>query len=586
MGDIISNPKLSFNQKLTISIATTFIVFVAFIMIFQYNREKSYKVSLMTEQIDSYNNLIYEVVQEDGVNDSSIFKVISFLKIEDLRVTIIDLKGNVLFDSEADSLKNHLDRPEIQNAIAIGKGVSVRRKSETTGKTFFYAATKYDDIIVRCSRPYGVTLNKLLRVDYNFMIFSAILLIIMLYFIFRTTRRMGLTIKQLRDFAQSADDNKYLDTEQEFPKNELGEISQHIVSLFKSISTTRDDLIVEREKLITHLQTSREGLAVFSSDKKEILANNIFIQYSNLISNSTIEKASSIFDIPEFAGINSYVQQNIKVGNLLSHLQKHSIQIEKNGKIFHVQCIIFQDRSFEVSINDITQSEEESRIKRQLTQNIAHELKTPVSSIQGYMETIITNPDLPSDKMQKFIERSYVQSRRLSELLSDISTLNRMDDAPKLLEKEDVIVSKLLEQISGEVEAEMENKGMRLIINIDDDIIVNGNRSLLYSVFRNLIDNSLAYAGENIEMGVSCYRKDTDRYYFNYYDTGVGVSEEHLNRIFERFYRVDKGRTRKSGGTGLGLAIVKNAVQLHGGTISAKNRSEGGLEFIFSLLKS
>lgn len=585
MGDIISNPRLSFNQKLTISIATTFIVFVVFITIFQYNREKSYKVSLMTEQIDSYNNLIYEVVQESGVKDSSIFKVMSFLKIEDLRVTIIDLKGNVLFDSEADSLKNHLDRPEIQDAIAIGKGVSVRRKSETTGKTFFYAATKYNDMIVRCSRPYGMTLNKLLRVDYNFMIFSGILLIIMLYFIFRTTRRMGLTIKQLRDFAQSADDNKYLDTEQEFPKNELGEISQHIVSLFRSISTTRDDLIVEREKLITHLQTSREGLAVFSSDKKEILANNIFIQYTNLISNTTIEKASSIFEIPEFAGINSYVQQNIKVGNLLSHLQKHSVQIEKNGKIFHVQCIIFQDRSFEVSINDITQSEEESRIKRQLTQNIAHELKTPVSSIQGYMETIISNPDLPSDKMQKFIERSYVQSRRLSELLSDISTLNRMDDAPKLLEKEDVCISKLLEQIAGEVEAEMDNKGMRLNINIEDDIIVNGNRSLLYSVFRNLIDNSMAYAGENVEMGVSCYRKDADRYYFNYYDTGVGISEEHLNRIFERFYRVDKGRTRKSGGTGLGLAIVKNAVQLHGGTISAKNRSEGGLEFIFSLLK-
>jgi two-component system OmpR family sensor kinase/two-component system phosphate regulon sensor histidine kinase PhoR len=248
-----------------------------------------------------------------------------------------------------------------------------------------------------------------------------------------------------------------------------------------------------------------------------------------------------------------------------------------------VQCVIFLDSSFEISLIDNSQAEEESRLKRQLTQNIAHELKTPISSIQGYLETMLENPDLPADKRTKFIERSFLQSKRLSDLLRDISTLTRMDEAPRLIEKEPVNIANLLKQMAGDVEAELKSKHINFVLDVPDNMDVNGNPSLLYSVFRNLMDNALAYGGEGIEVGVRCFRQDSDRYYFLFYDTGEGIPEEHLNRIFERFYRVDKGRTRKLGGTGLGLAIVKNAVQLHGGTIAAKNRHGGGLDIVFSL---
>lgn len=120
---------------------------------------------------------------------------------------------------------------------------------------------------------------------------------------------------------------------------------------------------------------------------------------------------------------------------------------------------------------------------------------------------------------------------------------------------------------------------------IKPKIQLRGNYSLLYSIFRNLMDNAIAYAGTNIHINISCFREDENYYYFSFADTGIGVSPEHLNRLFERFYRVDKGRSRKLGGTGLGLAIVKNAVLIHGGTISAKNNQGGGLEFVFTLAK-
>lgn len=224
-------------------------------------------------------------------------------------------------------------------------------------------------------------------------------------------------------------------------------------------------------------------------------------------------------------------------------------------------------------------------MKRQLTQNIAHELKTPVSSIQGYLETIVSNPDIPKDKIQQFLERCYAQSNRLSRLLRDISVLTRMDEAANMIDLEKIDISTIVRNIINEVSLELEERQIKVFNLLSNPIIIKGNYSLLYSIFRNLMDNAIAYAGANIQIQISCFREDDNFYYFSFADTGVGVAPEHLNRLFERFYRVDKGRSRKLGGTGLGLAIVKNAVIIHGGTISAKNNPGGGLVFVFTLAK-
>lgn len=232
----------------------------------------------------------------------------------------------------------------------------------------------------------------------------------------------------------------------------------------------------------------------------------------------------------------------------------------------------------------LEQQEGQARIKRQLTQNIAHELKTPVSSIQGYLETIINSKNISPEIWNDFIGKCYQQSTRLSALLQDISTLTRIDEAPGLISREQVDLSKLIADVLNDTALSLNEKNIKVHNRIVAlSLVCEGNLSLLYSVFRNLVDNSIAYAGENVDIYIGCNTENSKLYYFSYSDNGTGIPEEHLERIFERFYRIDRGRSRKAGGTGLGLSVVKNAILLHGGTITAKPRPGGGLEFVFSV---
>jgi len=232
---------------------------------------------------------------------------------------------------------------------------------------------------------------------------------------------------------------------------------------------------------------------------------------------------------------------------------------------------------------DRKSAEKNAEVRRELTQNISHELKTPVASIQGYLETLLGNPGIPEETRKTFLERSYAQALRLSSLLRDISQLNRMDDAPDLQEFTRVDVAATIRLIARETALQLSEKKMRLNLLLPESISVNGNSSLIYSIFRNLMDNAIAYAGEGTQVILEA-SEARDRWNFTFSDNGAGVASEQREHLFERFYRVDKGRSRKMGGTGLGLAIVKNAVLLHGGTIKVSD-AKPGLRFDFSLKK-
>ena len=231
------------------------------------------------------------------------------------------------------------------------------------------------------------------------------------------------------------------------------------------------------------------------------------------------------------------------------------------------------------------QTEKESRIRRELTQNISHELKTPVASILGYTDTILDNPQMDDQTRQQFIERTHAQAQRLTALLQDLSTLNRMDYATDVLSMERVDISAMMADIVEETALAVASKRMQLKNCLPQDVSIDGNWSLVYSIFRNLVDNAINYAGEGTTMELSAEDKG-NCWAFTFKDNGVGIAEKHLPHIFERFYRVDKGRSRSMGGTGLGLAIVKNAVLLHGGQITVTNISSGGLQFDFTLKKN
>lgn len=236
-------------------------------------------------------------------------------------------------------------------------------------------------------------------------------------------------------------------------------------------------------------------------------------------------------------------------------------------------------------VNHYEAEQEKSRLKRQLTNNINHELKTPVASIQVCLETLLSGISLSDEKRQELIERCYMHNERLRRLLNDVSLITRMEDGSALISKEPVVINDIINEVAKELEVMPDDERLTLHTHFSDKVVVEGNLSLIGSIFRNLTENAIAYSeGKNIY--ISLLENNGEMCRIRFEDDGKGVEQEQLPRLFERFYRVDKGRSRQKGGTGLGLAIVKHAVQFHGGSITVTNRPNGGLRFDFSLRTS
>ena len=225
---------------------------------------------------------------------------------------------------------------------------------------------------------------------------------------------------------------------------------------------------------------------------------------------------------------------------------------------------------------------ETRRLKHEMTGNISHELKTPVSSIQGYLETIVNHPELSEERRRLFIERSYLQSLRLSDMITDISTITKLEEAPEQFKVMPVNIKVVFEEVLEEMSDSVSAHGMQVENNLQP-LCVRGNYSLIYSIFRNLLENTMKYAGDGSCIHVS-YSSQDGAHCIDYYDTGRGVVEDELDKIFERFYRLDADRGKPVGGSGLGLSIVRNAVLFHKGSIRAYRVPGGGLGFRFILM--
>lgn len=235
-------------------------------------------------------------------------------------------------------------------------------------------------------------------------------------------------------------------------------------------------------------------------------------------------------------------------------------------------------------VNHYEAEQEKNRLKRQLTNNINHELKTPVASIQVCLETLLSGISISEEKRQDLIGRCYTHNERLRRLLNDVSLITRMEDGSGLISKEPVVINDIIKEVAKELEVMPEEERLTLHTHFDEIVSIDGSLSLIGSIFRNLTENAIAYS-EGKHIYISLIANNDKECHIRFEDDGIGVEEKQLNLLFERFYRVDKGRSRQKGGTGLGLAIVKHAVQFHGGTITVTNRPNGGLRFDFTLKK-
>lgn len=232
---------------------------------------------------------------------------------------------------------------------------------------------------------------------------------------------------------------------------------------------------------------------------------------------------------------------------------------------------------------------EKQRIKRQLTENAAHELKTPAATIEGYLETLVSNPTMKEEKRREFLVKCHAQSRRMSSLLADMSTLTRLDEAQEIVNSQlqnsqSIDAATILRQIEEETAQQFREQHIALQLDIPASLPMQGDASLIYSLFRNVFSNALAYATDATYFRVEA-KTWGETNIFTFADNGAGVPAEHLPHIFERFYRIDKGRSRRLGGTGLGLAIVKNIALQYDGSATATPTPGGGLTIVVELKK-
>lgn len=271
------------------------------------------------------------------------------------------------------------------------------------------------------------------------------------------------------------------------------------------------------------------------------------------------ERGETIYDCAPFP--------NDELGSISNHIVKLYAGLQ--------QAICDRDREHKKAL--YAQREKE-RIKKQLTNNINHEIKTPIASIQACVELLLSHEEMDAAKRRDFLNRCMSNAERLKHLLADVAQITRMDDAPETIKKEALDLAEVIADAAADCEAMAGNRGMRIICDMAAPIPFFGNRTMLTSIFHNLLDNAIAYSG-GTEVKLRLMMHTCDKVIISLCDNGSGVPHEHLPRIFERFYRIDKGRSRAAGGTGLGLAIVKNAVLLHNGSITADNLVRGGLAF-------
>ena len=433
-----SGISLSYHKKLFTLLLSCIWVMVFCFIGFQYYREKQFKTEVLNAQLQLSNSHILGAL-ESGIAMEDYVHAIP-LPFDDVRITLIGEDGVVTYDSmhSADSMDNHISRPEIRAAMQKGSGYNISRKSASDGNLYFYSATRGDGMIVRTAVPYSSSLRDLLKADWTFVwviIFISVLISVAGYF---SALKLGKTIESV---------NKFREEE-----------------------------------------------------------------------------------------------------------------------------------------NALREEQEKSRLKRQLTNNINHELKTPVASIQVCLETLLSGITLTEEKKQELIERCYTQNERLRRLLADVSLITRIEDGAVNIERESVVINELIEDISSELSLMPEQEKFDVKVDFNETVTIHGNPSLLGSIFRNLTENAISYS-EGRTIYITLLENNDDYCRVSFEDDGVGVEETCLPRLFERFYRVDKGRSRQKGGTGLGLSIVKHAVLYHGGTISAYIRPEGGLGFEFTLMK-
>ena len=490
------------------------------------------------------------------------------------RITVMDSTGKVLADSEVDlaKLDNHADRPEIISALH-GQVGSSTRVSHSLGTELLYVAAPIPGGVVRMAYPLSEIREANQRIRRDLMEGSALAALLAMILALIATQSIGRRLMRITDFAERIAAGDLSARIQEGSGDEIAHVASALDKTARKLEDGFQALENSRQTLETLLNSMQEAVIAVAQDGRVLWANH------------RMERL-----LPSGVRLGEPLVQSVRDPEILSSVESalenrditvaHAAKIF-SGRIFDVTAAPMPGGGAVAVLHDQTEIERVEKTRRDFIANVSHELRTPLTSIQGYAETLLDSHHL-AEHMREFIEIIRKNATRMARLTEDLLVLARVESGEQNFNFQLTTPGELLDDAVQMFQDLAASRSIELSVMNTSSSLVSVDRDAIQQVFSNLIDNALKYGdtGRKILMG-ACETEEGVQFYVR--DFGSGISSEHLPRLFERFYRVDKARSRESGGTGLGLAIAKHVVRAHGGTIKAESELNHGSTFYFTL---
>ncbi len=536
-------------RSICLVVLTVFLASVILIMGVLYE----YFSSVGQEQLRMQTNLAAQGVTHEGI------AYFQDLKVTNYRITWIDRDGNVLYDSMSDTaqMENHLEREEVRQAIGEGYGESRRYSATLLERSFYSAQRLADGTILRLSLSQMSVLTLLVGMAQSICIIFAIALILSIVLAVRISKRIVKPLNQI-DLDDPLTNDGY---------DELSPLLRRIDSQQRQLRCQKEELIQKENELNTIIGSMNEGMILLNQKGRIITVNAAARKLLGLDVTCIGEDLTLLCENSALKEILSEALQGRQAERILP-LQEGHYQVDAGAIISQNKV-----RGAALFLFNVTEKEKTEQIRREFTANVSHELKTPLHSISGYAELLKNDMVREKDRVP-FAEKIYDEAQRMIRLVEDIISLSHLDEGAQEEKRENIDLYGLAESVIQALEPQAEAAGVILEL-CGIPVILNGIPQLLYSMVYNLCDNAIKYNRENGKVTVSVGREgNTVRLAVT--DTGIGIAPEHQERIFERFYRVDKSHSKAAGGTGLGLSIVKHAARIHHAKIEVNSTAGVG----------
>lgn len=513
----------------------------------------NYFTNMEQAQLRAEIDMVTQGVSSQGKN------YLNELDLDNVRVTWIDEDGDVIYDNESDSSKmeNHLRREEIREAKENGTGESSRYSTTLTEKYLYCAKLLDDGTVIRLAIAENSIIGLILSMLQPLCVIIFIALVLSVFIASRASKSI---VKPLNN----------LNLEEPLENKEYDELSPLLRKLVYQQNEIKEQTITLRQKkqeFDSVTSDMSEGIMLLSKELNILSINEAAVKILELE-----DDCIGLFVLSVYRG--AHIQQLLKKA-LEGYHSDTIAEINERKYQFNANPVISDGEvsGIAVLILDVTEKEELEKMKREFTANVSHELRTPLHTISGCAE-LMANGMVKESDMPQFADQIYSESQRMIKLVEDIIQLSRLDEGAADLSKTEVDIKDVAENAVKSLQPKAEENNVKLSLSGESSVI-DGVPGLIYEIIYNLCDNGIKYNRENGEVNVSL-KSDRNYVTLTVSDTGIGIPKEHRERIFERFYRVDKSHSKETGGTGLGLSIVKHAAQIHNAEITLESECGKG----------